>query len=118
MIYKHILLIMFLNELNFILLPRVKWFQVLLRITNNLIKHQSFVYTVKWSNISISNYLIKHKLFVCTQFKCQAVLFDLKIELYQVLLLQVRVTLGAMAMKGYSNFPKAPALLELHHQIV
>ena len=25
---------------------------------------------------------------------------------------------GAMAMKGYSAFPKAPALLEPHHQIV
>ena len=29
-----------------------------------------------------------------------------------------RVDLGAMAMKGYSAFPKAPALLEPHHQIV
>ena len=27
-------------------------------------------------------------------------------------------TLGAMAMKGYSAFLKAPALLEPHHQIV
>ena len=26
--------------------------------------------------------------------------------------------LGAMAMKWYSAFPKAPALLEPHHQIV
>ena len=25
---------------------------------------------------------------------------------------------GVMAMKGYSAFPKAPALLKLHHQIV
>ena len=25
---------------------------------------------------------------------------------------------GAMAIKGYSEFPKAPALLKLHHQIV
>ena len=30
----------------------------------------------------------------------------------------VRVDLGAMAMNGYSAFPKAPALLKLHHQIV
>ena len=36
---------------------------------------------------------------------------------YQVLPLQVRVDLGAMAMKGYSSFPKAPELLEPHHQI-
>ena len=32
--------------------------------------------------------------------------------------LQARVDLGAMAMKRYSAFPKAPALLEPHHQIV
>ena len=31
---------------------------------------------------------------------------------------RARVDLGAMAMKGYSAFPKALALLELHHQIV
>ena len=29
-----------------------------------------------------------------------------------------RVDLGAMAVKGYSAFPKALALLELRHQIV
>ena len=28
------------------------------------------------------------------------------------------VDLGAMAIKGYSTFPKAPALLEPHHQII
>ena len=31
---------------------------------------------------------------------------------------QARLDLGAMAMKGYSAFHKAPASLELHHQIV
>ena len=31
---------------------------------------------------------------------------------------QVRVDQGAMTMKGYSTFPKAPALLEPQHQIV
>ena len=36
---------------------------------------------------------------------------------YQVLPLQVRVDLGARVMKRYSVFPKAPALLERHHQI-
>ena len=30
----------------------------------------------------------------------------------------VRVDLGAMAMKGYSTFSKAPALLKPHHQVV
>ena len=32
--------------------------------------------------------------------------------------LQARVDLGAMAMKGYSTFPKAPALREPHNQII
>ena len=37
---------------------------------------------------------------------------------YQVLPLQARVDLGVIALKGYSAFPKAPVLLEPHHQIV
>ena len=37
---------------------------------------------------------------------------------YQVLPLRSRVDLGAMAMKGYSAFPKSPSLLEPLHQIV
>ena len=45
MIFKHILLITFLNEPKLILLHTVKGFQVLLCITNNSIKHLSFVYT-------------------------------------------------------------------------
>ena len=32
--------------------------------------------------------------------------------------LQARVDLGAMAMKGYSAFPKALALLEPHYWLV
>ena len=32
--------------------------------------------------------------------------------------LWVRVGLGAMAMKGYSAIPKAPALQEPYHEIV
>ena len=43
-ISKHIFLITFFNEPKLILLHTVKWFQVLLSITNNSIK-QSFVYT-------------------------------------------------------------------------
>ena len=39
-------------------------------------------------------------------------------DLYQVQPLRVRVDLGAIVIKGYSAFPKAPALLEPHHQIV
>ena len=56
--------------------------------------------------------------FICTQFKCQTILFDQLIGPYQVLPLQARVDLGAMAMKGYSAFPKAPALMKPYHQIV
>ena len=37
---------------------------------------------------------------------------------YQVLPLQARVDLGAIAIKENSAFPKAPALLEHHDQIV
>ena len=33
-------------------------------------------------------------------------------------LLWVRLDMGVMSMKEYSAFPKAPALLEPHHQIV
>ena len=46
------------------------------------------------------------------------VLFNPLIGPYQVLPFRARVDLGAMAMKGYSAFPKAPASLELHHQII
>ena len=45
MICKHILLITFLNEPKLILLCTFKCFQVFLCITDNSIKHQSFVYT-------------------------------------------------------------------------
>ena len=37
---------------------------------------------------------------------------------YPVLPFRARVDLGAMAMKGCSAFPKAPASLESHYQIV
>ena len=46
------------------------------------------------------------------------VLFDPWIEPYQVLPPQTRVDPVAMAMKGYSAFPKALALLEPDHHIV
>ena len=45
MICNQILLLTFLNEPKFILVHTVKWFQVLLCITNNSFKHHSFVYT-------------------------------------------------------------------------
>ena len=48
----------------------------------------------------------------------QLVLFNPKPGLYQVLPFRARVDFGAMAMKEYSDFPKAPVSLEHHHQIV
>ena len=47
-----------------------------------------------------------------------SVLFDPLIEPYQVLPLPAKVDLVAIAMKGYSAFLKAPALLEPRHQII
>ena len=46
------------------------------------------------------------------------IVFDPKIGPYQVQPLRDKVDLGAMAMKGYFAFLKAPALLEPHYQIV
>ena len=43
------------------------------------------------------------------------VLFNPYIEPYQVLPHWSRVDLGAMAMKGFSAFPKAPVILEPHY---
>ena len=37
---------------------------------------------------------------------------------YQALPVRARLDLEAMAMKVYFAFPKAPALLEPHHQII
>ena len=45
------------------------------------------------------------------------VLFDPWIRAYQMLPLHARMDLGVMAIKRYSAFSKAPALLEPHHQI-
>ena len=50
--------------------------------------------------------------FFFAQFKCQTVLFN-----FSGATTLVREDLGAMAMKGYSTFPKAPRQ-ESHYQIV
>ena len=46
------------------------------------------------------------------------ILFDPLIDPYQELPLWDKVDLGVIAMKVYSAFTKAPALLEPLHQIV
>ena len=43
------------------LVNKVKWFQVFLSITNNSTKNQSFVDTIKGSNIFLCNNSIQHK---------------------------------------------------------
>ena len=61
------------------------------------------------------------KLFYFKQFSLaevhSLVLFDPQTGPYQVLPLRARVDQRSMAMKAYSAFTKAPALLEPHHQI-
>ena len=84
--------------------------RLLLCITNNSIKHQSFIYTYL-------NNSVKYKPFGCTHFKCQIVLFNPELGPYHVLPHRVRMDLGARAMKGYFAFPKAHLLLEPHQQI-
>ena len=79
----------------FIYLHTVKWFQVLLCITNYSIQYQSFS---------------------GTQLNDQTVLFDPLVGPKQALPLWIRVNLCAMAMKEYSTLPKTPGQ-EPHHQM-
>ena len=90
----------------------------MLCITNNSIKHQSFVCTQLNGLIVLLLTIQFSILFVCTQFKCQIGLFGPWLGHFQVLPFRARVDQGAMAMKRHSAFPNAPALLELHHQVV
>ena len=61
MICKHILLITFLNEPEFICLHTVKWFQVFLSNTNNSINYYSFISSQlngsKYCYVSLTNQL-------------------------------------------------------------
>ena len=78
-------------------------------------KYLSFLYTQL--NVKTAQFqTIQFK--ISTQFKFQTVVWDPSIGPYQVLLIRTRVDVGAMAMKGYSALPKAPALLKPHHQII
>ena len=78
----------------------VKWFQELLCITNNLIKHQfTHCQTVLFLTIWFT---ISH--FFCTQLKYQT---D---RTQSGATTPNRVELGSMAIKRYSTFPKVPWL--------
>ena len=48
----------------------------------------------------------------------QVIQFSISRQFSFIWSIQARVDLEAMALKGYSSFPKAPALLEPHHLIV
>ena len=62
-------------------------------------KNLEKLYKKSW--LFINRYMIwRHQSFVCTQFKCQTVLFDPLIGPFQVLPLQVRVHLGS---NGYEE---------------
>ena len=67
----------------------------------------STVFLFTWLNVKTINF---------KQFSLA--LFDPLIGPDQVLPLWDRVDQGVMAIKWYSAFPKAPAILKLHHQIV
>ena len=95
-----------------------KWYQILPCIFNNSIKHQLFVYTQLNDQTFLFLTIQFGMSFVCTQFKCQTVQFNPYTGPNQVVLPQVRADQRTMAMKGYSTFPKAPALLEPHHQMI
>ena len=79
MICKHILLINTIKWSNSSISINSIWqgFQMLLYITDDLIRHKSFIYTrLNGQWVLISNNSIYHKSFVFTQFKCQTFLFD------------------------------------------
>ena len=110
MICKQLFLRMFLKWASGHSFHTVKWFQVLLCITNNSIKHQSFVY-------SLLNYrtvlFLTIQFYISHSFKCQTVLFWSIIRT----VLGVRVDVRSMRIKGYSTSSKIPGL-EPRHPIV
>ena len=82
-------------------------------------KYRFCLHTVKCQNSSILNNSVQCKYsFIVknSSISNNLVLFNPQIGPYQVL--PFRVDLRAMAMKGCSTFPNAPASLEPHHQIV
>ena len=98
-----------IRMLLIIYLHTVKWFQVLLQIANNSVKHQSFIY---------SHLNVKTVLFQTIQFRMSnSYIWHIDRTLSSAII-PGRVDQGAMAMKRYSAFPKALASLEPRYQIV
>ena len=77
-------------------------------------------YFKQFSLAYVRNLNSKTVLFQVIQFSTsmQLILFDPKIGPHQALPLRAEMNLGAMAMKGYSAFCKASAILKSHNQIV
>ena len=91
-------------------------FQTLQFIICKQFKYGLIVKTFLFQAIMFSQaVLIQTNLF---RISMQLVLFNPLIGPYQVPPFRARVGLGAMAVKGYSAFPSAPASLEPHHQII
>ena len=91
---------------------RYRWF-----VINNSIK-QSFVYTqlndqtVLFKQFNFAEVIYLHSVWMSNSS------IWLIVRTLSGITTPGRVDLGAIAMKRYSAFPKAPALLESHHQIV
>ena len=69
-----------------------------------------YLHTIKYENSYVSRNSVYHK------FKYQTLLLDPQIGSYEVLPLRAMVDLAEMAIKGYSAFAKALALLKPRHQ--
>ena len=94
-------------------LHSVKWFQVLLCITNNLIKDQSFVYT-QLSNRAILFLTIWHTPFVCTVFNVKQFYLTHRLDLSGA----NTPDQGGPRSNGNEGvlyIPKSPVVLEPHH---
>ena len=91
---------------------------MLLSITNNSIKHQSFLYSQLNDQTVLFLTSLFSTSFVFIQLKCPTLLLDPLGEPYQVLPLWARVDLGVMTMKEYSAFPKATPLLKPYRQVI
>ena len=88
-------------------LHTVKWFQVLLCITSNSIRHQSFANTQLNDKKKFYFWQFNLARVICLHsVKCLTFLFDPLIGSHRVLSLVV----WAMTMKEYSTFPKSPGL--------
>ena len=115
--YRYVTLIIYSIKSYSFIYTQSNCIQIFLSVTNNSIKHQTFVYR-QLNDQTVLFLTFRLKSFACIHFKYQTVLFDPKIGSYQVLPLRARVDLEAIAMKGYSAFSKAHALQEPHHRIV